>query len=240
MGELLRFSGVGVEFQQGEARKLALSDISLSIAEGEYVAVIGTSGSGKSTLLRLAAGLLRPTTGTVAFGGASIADLAPSRQARLRREELGIVFQNYNLIDNLTAAENVALPLELAGQSARGARPAAIEALQRVGVGDRADVIAEHLSGGEQQRVALARALVGSRRLLLADEPTGALDSFTGDRVMQLIRTRADSGATVLLVTHDERHAGWADRVVRLHDGRIASIDARQEATVLLGQERGT
>jgi putative ABC transport system ATP-binding protein len=199
----------------------ALRGIDLQVRAGELVAVMGPSGSGKSTLLHLAGGLDSPTGGTVLVEARDLAALSTRERARLRRRNVGYVFQELNLIPALTAAENVSLPLELDGIHAKAAREVALRALDDVALADIADRYPDDLSGGQQQRVAIARALVGDRRLLLADEPTGALDSETGESVLALIRTRCDRGAAGMLVTHEARHAAWADRVVFLRDGAI-------------------
>ena len=180
---------------------------------------MGPSGSGKSTLLTVAGGLDAPTSGTVAVDGTVLGELGTSALSRLRRTSIGYVFQQLNLIASLTAAENVMLPRELDGVPGRGARREAMAALDDMGLAELADRFPDELSGGQQQRVAIARAVVGPRRLILADEPTGALDSHTGEEVLRLIRARCDAGCGAVLVTHDARHAGWADRVVFLRDG---------------------
>ena len=200
----------------------ALRGVDLSVAPGELVAVMGPSGSGKSTLLNLAGGLDAATGGEVLVEGVPLSGLDAAGLAALRRRAVGYVFQDLNLLPALTAAENVALPLELDGAGARSARQAALRALDDVGLSAAARRFPDELSGGEQQRVAIARALVGDRRLVLADEPTGALDSVTGEAVLQLLRARVDAGAAAVLVTHEARHAGWADRVIFLRDGRVA------------------
>ncbi|NUP00229.1 MAG: ABC transporter ATP-binding protein [Nonomuraea sp.] len=208
--------------EHGQVR--ALRGVSLEVGQGELVAVMGPSGSGKSTLLNVAGGLDRPTTGTVLIEGR---DLGKIRDlAALRRGSVGYVFQDLNLIPSLTAAENVMLPRELDGVRARQARGEALAVLADVGAEEIADRFPEELSGGQRQRVAIARALVGERRLLLADEPTGALDTATGDEVLTLLRNRCDAGVAVLLVTHEPRYAAWADRVVYLRDGLIAESSA--------------
>jgi len=197
----------------------ALRGVSLVVAPGELVAVMGPSGSGKSTLLNVAGGLDTVTTGAVRIEGADLAALSRAELAAVRRRSAGYVFQDLNLIPTLTAAENVALPLELDGR--RRIRALAVAALEEVGVADLADRYPDEMSGGQQQRVAIARALVGERRLVLADEPTGALDSETGEAVLTLLRRRVDEGCAGVLVTHESRHAAWADRVVYLRDGAI-------------------
>jgi putative ABC transport system ATP-binding protein len=199
----------------------ALAGVSMEVHAGELVAVMGPSGSGKSTLLNLAGGLDAPTSGQVFLEGEAIGSLKGDGLARLRRRRVGFVFQDFNLIPSLTAAENVALPLELDGQRVRRARRHALAALDLVGVRELADRYPDQMSGGQQQRVAIARALVGDRKLVLADEPTGALDSHTGEEVLRVLRERCDDGAAGLLVTHEARHAAWADRVVFLRDGLV-------------------
>lgn len=199
----------------------ALRNVGLTIHAGELVAVMGPSGSGKSTLLHLAGGLDSPSSGSVLVEGVDLGTLDRSQLAALRRRSLGYVFQDLNLIPALTAVENVALPRELDGVRARAARREALDALAEVGVRELADRFPDEMSGGQQQRVAIARALIGPRRLVLADEPTGALDSHTGEEVLQVLRARCDAGASGLLVTHEARHAAWADRVVFLRDGAM-------------------
>jgi putative ABC transport system ATP-binding protein len=199
----------------------ALDGVTLSVAAGELVAVMGPSGSGKSTLLNVAGGLDRVSAGEVVVEGVVLSTLPPRALAQLRRRSIGYVFQDLNLLPALTAAENVSLPRELDGVPQRQARADALAALERVDLADVADRFPDDLSGGQQQRVAIARALVGDRRLLLADEPTGALDTVTGEAVLRLIREQCEGGAAALLVTHESRHAAWADRVVFLRDGRI-------------------
>jgi putative ABC transport system ATP-binding protein len=206
----------------------ALRGVTLSVGRGELVAVTGPSGAGKSTLLNLAGGLDRPTSGSVLVDGADLAGVRDP--AALRRGAVGYVFQDLNLIPSLTAAENVMLPRELDGVRAGRAREEAEAALREVGVAEVADRFPGELSGGQRQRVAIARALVGERRLVLADEPTGALDTATGDAILRLLRERCAAGAAVLLVTHEPRCAAWADRVVYLRDGRVT--DAAELETV--------
>jgi putative ABC transport system ATP-binding protein len=207
----------------------ALSAVDLVVAPGELVAVMGASGSGKSTLLTLAGGLDAATSGEVLVEGVPLSGLDAGGLAALRRRAVGYIFQDLNLLPALTAAENVALPLELDGARAGDARAEALRALDEVGLADQARRFPDQLSGGQQQRVALARALVGPRRLVLADEPTGALDSVTGDAVLELLRSRVDAGAGAVLVTHEARLAGWADRVVFLRDGALVD-EARADA----------
>ncbi|MFG1913567.1 ABC transporter ATP-binding protein [Micromonospora sp. NPDC048898] len=210
----------------GPAAVHALRGVSLVVRPGELVAVMGPSGSGKSTLLALAGGLDRPTNGEVRVEGQPLGALDRRGLAQLRRRRIGYIFQELNLLGSLSAVENVALPLELDGTSGRQARGLAMAALTEVGLPALGDRFPDQLSGGQQQRVAIARALVGERRLVLADEPTGALDSQTGEAVLHLLRRRIDAGAAGVLVTHEARHAGWADRVVFLRDGILVDTTA--------------
>jgi len=206
---------------KGETAVHALRGISLVVSAGEFVAVMGPSGSGKSTLLNLAGGLDAPTSGQVVVEGTVLGELGRHGLAAIRRRRVGYVFQDLNLLPSLTAAENVGLPLELDGVRLRKTRATALAALEEVGLAHLATRFPDEMSGGQQQRVAIARALVGDRRLILADEPTGALDSQTGESVLKLMRSRVDAGAAGVLVTHEARHAAWADRVVFLRDGSI-------------------
>jgi len=218
---ILEIDRAGRVFGSGEARVVALDDVSLCVERGEFVAIMGPSGSGKSTLLHLAGGLDRPTSGRVLLHGGDLAGLSAADLSLVLRREIGFVFQGLNLLPTLSAAENVALPLELDGVRPRAAMSAARSLLDSVGLGAVADRFPGRLSGGEQQRVAIARAVTGGRTLLLADEPTGALDTVSGDAVMGLLRQQCSIGCAVVLITHDMRHAAWADRVVFLRDGRV-------------------
>ena len=223
---VLQLRDVTRTYGTGNTRVRALRSTSLGVRAGELVAIMGPSGSGKSTLLALAGGLDTPSTGSVVVEGAVLGDLSRAVLAQLRRRRIGYVFQDLNLIPALTAVENVMLPLELDGARSRSARREAMAALEQVGVSELADRFPDDMSGGQQQRVAICRALVGDRRLVLADEPTGALDSGTGDDVLRVLRERVDAGAAGVLVTHEARHAGWADRVVFLRDGAIVDATA--------------
>jgi putative ABC transport system ATP-binding protein len=185
------------------------------------VAVMGPSGSGKSTLLTIAGSLEDPSSGAVLVGGADLATMSRNERARMRRRSIGYVFQDFNLLAGLTAVENVALPLELDGVGAKGAQAIALEALDSLGLAERGQRFPDELSGGERQRVAIARSLVGDRNLLLADEPTGALDSVNGEAVMRLLRAACQRGVAGVVVTHDAQLASWADRVVFLRDGSV-------------------
>jgi putative ABC transport system ATP-binding protein len=221
-------------FGSGHTEVVALHPTNLAVGAREFLAIMGPSGSGKTTLLSLVGGLDRPTAGRIVVDGLEVQDLGPKRLAHLRRRTVGYVFQDLNLLAGLTARENVSLPLELDGRSLSRARAAADEALASVALADLADRYPDDLSGGEQQRVAIARALVGGRRIVLADEPTGALDSVTGESVMRLLRSHCDDGGTAILVTHDAAHAAWADRVVFLRDGHIVD-EARPAPSPELG-----
>jgi putative ABC transport system ATP-binding protein len=190
------------------------------------VAVMGPSGSGKSTLLTIAGSLEAPSSGEVLIGGTSLSGMSRNTRARLRRRSIGYVFQDFNLLPGLTAAENVALPLELDGVTARKARAAAMQAIDDLGLAERSSRFPDELSGGERQRVAIARAVVGDRRLLLADEPSGALDSVNGEAVMRLVHEACKRGVAAVVVTHDAQLASWADRVVFLRDGRVVDQTA--------------
>ena len=206
----------------GPAEVRALRGVDLVVEAGALVAVMGPSGSGKSTLLTIAGGLERPSDGEVLVGGASLARMSRNERARLRRRYIGFIFQDFNLLPGLTAAENVALPLELDGMTARKARTVAMAALAELKLAERGAQFPDGLSGGERQRVAIARAVVGERSLLLADEPSGALDSVNGESVMRLIRAACKRGVAAVVVTHDAQLASWADRVVFLRDGQVA------------------
>jgi putative ABC transport system ATP-binding protein len=219
---------------EGATEVHALRGVSFTVRAGELVAVMGPSGSGKSTLLTIAGGLDEPTSGTVNVEGTILGGLGNAGRARMRRTSIGYVFQDFNLIPALTAAENVALPRELDGERTRAARQLALAALEEVGIADLADRFPDEMSGGQQQRVAIARAIVGERRLILADEPTGALDTDTGEEILRLLRSRCDAGAAGVLVTHEARHAAWADRVVFIRDGLIVDESGADSAEELL------
>ena len=231
---LLQLDGVSKQYGKGETAVTALSGVDLTVHSGELVAIMGASGSGKSTLLTIAGGLTTPTSGEVIVEGHWLSTMASSGIAALRRRTLGFVFQDFNLVPALTALENVTLPLELDGWKSRKARSAGLDALRSVELIEKADVYPDDLSGGQQQRVAIARAVVGGRRIILADEPTGALDSTTGEVVLRMLRKRVDAGAGGILVTHDARHAAWADRIVFVRDGRVVDESARGQVDDLL------
>lgn len=224
---ILSMRRLGKTHGSGAQRVDALVNVDLDLMPGELVAVTGRSGSGKTTLLNMAGALDEPTTGEVIVAGENLATMSKNDLARVRRVAVGYVFQQFNLLPSLTAAENISLPLELDGTKPVDARALAEKSLEEVEMAGMADRYPDQLSGGEQQRVAIARGLVGSRSVLLADEPTGALDEATSESILKLLRSRCDAGAAALMVTHEPAYAAWADRVVRLRDGRIEGISER-------------
>jgi putative ABC transport system ATP-binding protein len=210
------------EYKSGDQNIAVLKDVSFTVEQGDFVAIVGPSGSGKTTLLGLLAGLDTPTRGKVILDGHDLTTMSENERARLRGEKVGFVFQTFQLIPTLTARENIAVPLELQGNN--GASERAGDLLEKVGLQERGHHFPTQLSGGEQQRVALARAFANSPRILFADEPTGNLDAATGGRVFDLLTTlNRESGSTIILVTHDATLAGRASRVIRLSDGRVVS-----------------
>jgi putative ABC transport system ATP-binding protein len=238
---MLEFQQVSKAYGQGASEVQALCEVSLVVEAGMMVAVMGPSGSGKSTLLTIAGSLESPTSGEVLVGGAALTKMSRNDRARLRRRSIGYVFQDFNLLPGLTAAENVTLPLELDGVPARKARVVGLQALEDLGLGNRASAFPDELSGGERQRVAIARAVVGDRRLLLADEPSGALDSVNGEAVMRLLHEACKQGVAAVVVTHDAQLASWADRVIFLRDGRVVDQTAPRpgpESLLTPGQSR--
>jgi putative ABC transport system ATP-binding protein len=221
MTSVLELRQVSKVYGSGPTEVHALCEVDLSVERGELVAIMGPSGSGKSTLLTIAGSLEQATSGQVLVDGVDLAGVSRSDRARMRRRSIGYVFQDFNLLAGLTAVENVTLPLELDGVGAKAARATGIEAMQQLDVADHADRYADELSGGERQRVAITRAIVGERGLLLADEPTGALDSVNGEAVMRLLRSATRKGVAGVVVTHEAQLASWADRVVFLRDGHV-------------------
>ena len=221
MNPMLEIINVSKSYGVGASHVDALIEIDLTVLPGELVAIMGPSGSGKSTLLTIAGTLEEATSGEVTIDGEPVSNMSRAERAGLRRRAVGFVFQDFNLLPGLTAVENVALPLELDGVRNRAARATALQALEQLGLSPRAGHFPEQLSGGERQRVAIARAVIGDRRLLLADEPTGALDSINGEDVIRLVRTACKRGVAGVIVTHDAQLASWADRVVFLRDGRV-------------------
>lgn len=218
---MIKLTNIQRVFRTEDVETTALNNINLTIHAGEFVAIMGPSGCGKSTLLSILGMLDSPSAGSFLFNGRDIANHSEKQLAELRKANIGFVFQSFNLIDELTVAQNVELPLQYlnVGKAERVARVAAI--LQRVGIDHRADHLPQQLSGGQQQRVAVARALVINPQLILADEPTGNLDSKNGQEVMQMLRDLNRAGTTVIMVTHSEREGAYADRLVRMLDGQI-------------------
>jgi putative ABC transport system ATP-binding protein len=217
----LEMRSVSKVYGEGPTEVHAITEIDLSVDRGALVAVMGPSGSGKSTLLTIAGSLEEPTSGEVIIDGAALSTMSRNDKARLRRRTVGYVFQDFNLLAGLTAVENVTLPLELDGVATRKAHSAGLAALEELGLAERATRFPDELSGGERQRVAIARAVVGNRQLLLADEPSGALDSVNGEAVMRMILAACHQGVAAIVVTHDAKLAALADRVVYLRDGRV-------------------
>jgi putative ABC transport system ATP-binding protein len=238
---VLELRGVSKTYGQEPTSVQALAGVDLSVRAGEMVAVMGPSGSGKSTLLTIAGSLEDPTSGEVLICGMALAGMPRGRKARLRRRVIGYVFQDFNLLPGLTAAENAALPLELDGVAVPKARAAGLAALEALGVAGRARWFPDQLSGGERQRVAIARAVVGDRRLLLADEPSGALDSVNAAEVMRLLHEACQRGVAAVVVTHDAQLAAWADRIVLLRDGRMTGHTTRPAGpeSLLIPRETG-
>jgi putative ABC transport system ATP-binding protein len=218
---LIKLDGVKKVFLTDEVETHALAGIHMEIRRGEYVSIAGPSGCGKSTLLSLLGLLDSPTEGEYWLNGKPVANLSLSERSRIRNREIGFIFQAFNLIGDLTVAENVELPLTYRGMASGERKKRVVEALERVGMAHRMKHYPSQLSGGQQQRVAVARALVGSPSILLADEPTGNLDSRNGEAVMDLLRELHRGGATICMVTHDPRYARYADRNIHLFDGRI-------------------
>jgi putative ABC transport system ATP-binding protein len=218
---LLELRDVSKVYGEGANEVHALAHVTVSVDRGALVAVMGPSGSGKSTLLTIAGSLEEPSDGEVLIDGTALSTMSRNNKARLRRRSIGYVFQDFNLLAGLTAVENVSLPLELDGVSAKKARVAGMAVLDQLDLADRATHYPDELSGGERQRVAIARAVVGERHLLLADEPSGALDSTNGEAVMRMILSACKQGVAAVVVTHDAQLASWADRVVFIRDGRV-------------------
>jgi len=229
---LIALQGIKKVFYTDEVETHALAEIHLTIGQGEYVSIAGPSGCGKSTLLSILGLLDTPTDGSYTLNGHAVANLDFAQRARIRNKEIGFIFQSFNLIGDLTVFENVELPLTYRGMSTAERKEAAVRALERVGMGHRMKHYPSQLSGGQQQRVAVARALGGKPSILLADEPTGNLDSKNGDAVMALLRELHAEGATICMVTHDPRFARHADRQIHLFDGRVVEERAEPSATL--------
>jgi putative ABC transport system ATP-binding protein len=241
MTSALELRQVSKTYGSGPTEVRALCDVDLAVERGELVAIMGPSGSGKSTLLTIAGSLEQATSGSVLVDGVDLATVSRSERAQMRRRSIGYVFQDFNLLPGLTAIENVTLPLELDGIRPGAARAMGLEAMRELDIASDADRYGDELSGGERQRVAIARAIVGERGLLLADEPTGALDSVNGESVMRLLRAATKRGVAGVVVTHEAQLASWADRVVFIRDGRVVDqtvAPAGPESLLEAGQPR--
>ena len=230
MNAIIEIHNLTKIYDMGATAVHALSEVDLCVAEGEYVAIMGPSGSGKSTLLNILGCLDVPTSGSYALGNARVSEMADDDLARIRNQEIGFVFQTFNLLPRANALGNVELPLIYSGLPAHQRREQAVRALASVGLAERIDHRPNELSGGQKQRVAIARALVNEPSIILADEPTGALDSRTGDEIMDLFDQVHAAGNTILLVTHEEHLARRSHRIVRFRDGRIESDCPTEEA----------
>jgi len=232
MEPLIKLQGVTKVFLTDEVETHALAGIDISIERGEYVSIAGPSGCGKSTLLSILGLLDTPSKGSYVLNGRQVAELSPSERARVRNREIGFIFQSFNLIGDLSVFENVELPLTYRGMGGAERRQRVQSALERVGMAHRAKHLPSQLSGGQQQRVAVARAVAGEPLILLADEPTGNLDSKSGESVMELMAELHQSGATICMVTHDPRYARHAQRGIHLFDGRVVESPVEMEAVV--------
>ena len=226
---ILELHNIYKTYIQGKMEVPVLKDISLSVDEGEYVAIMGPSGSGKTTLMNIIGCLDLPTSGTYALAGENIIGNSESKLSEIRLNSIGFVFQSFHLLPRQSAAENVALPLLYAGVPKKERHARAVRALERVGLGDRVDFKPNQLSGGQCQRVAIARAIVNNPKILLADEPTGALDSQSGAQIMELFQTLNDEGVTVVMITHDLDVANHAKRVLHIRDGQFAEQHIPEE-----------
>jgi putative ABC transport system ATP-binding protein len=237
MGEILSARELARTYDSNGASVLALRGVDMAVEEGELVAVMGPSGCGKSTLLNLLGGLDRPTAGEVFLDGTRIDNLSEGKRAVIRRHQVGIVFQAYNLIGNLTVADNIELPALVAGLSSKEARARRETLLEELAIADKSNAVPAKLSGGEQQRVAIARALINRPRVLLADEPTGNLDTKSAREVVDLLRRYNADGQTIVLITHDPRVASTANRIMRMRDGWIVDetrIEDRQDTKAVM------
>ncbi|MBO9130849.1 ABC transporter ATP-binding protein [Bacillus sp. 165] len=218
---MIQINSMTKKYELGGETVMALKDISLTIQQGDFISIIGPSGSGKSTFMNMIGCLDRPDTGEYLLDGEQVGKMKSSQLAVIRNEKIGFIFQNFNLIPKLSAAENVELPLIYRGMKTTERRKVALEALEKVGLADRANHLPTQLSGGQQQRVAIARALAGNPPILLADEPTGALDSKTSTEILKIIHSLNEQGHTIILITHDLEVAKQANRIVHIHDGQL-------------------
>lgn len=224
-GACVQIENLSKQYQEGEMQRTVLDQVNLSFESGEFIVLLGPSGSGKSTLLNLISGIDQPSAGTIRINGQPITALNERSRTLIRRDQIGFVFQFFNLIPTLTVLENVTLPQELAGQSFRQAQQSAAQILEQVGLADRMNAYPDKLSGGQQQRVAIARALAHNPALILADEPTGNLDEETGERVLELLLNLSrEAGKTLIMATHNPTIAQRADRVLRVQDGHLTPV----------------
>jgi ABC-type lipoprotein export system ATPase subunit len=237
---IIKFEGINKHYRTGRVDTHVLRDVDLQVEPGEFLAIIGTSGSGKSTLLNIIGGLDRGFSGTARVNGYDLVQLSDSELSRFRNEQVGFIFQQFNLLDHLSCAENVAMPAIFAKEAVTDARERAVRALTRVGIGDRADDLPANLSGGQKQRVAIARAIFNQPPLLLCDEPTGNLDTTTGQQIIDLFTSlNKEDRTTMLIVTHEARVSTAASRVVRLEDGQILGSDDERVGVGDLGAMEG-
>ncbi len=221
MGALIEFRDIYKIYEMGDSEVRAIDGVSMSVQKGEFVAIVGQSGSGKSTCMNIIGCLDVPTSGQYLLDGIDVSTMTDDELAEIRNKKLGFIFQQYNLIPKLTVRQNVELPLLYAGLSEKEQTARAMEALERVGLCDKANNMPSQLSGGQQQRVSIARALAGTPSIILADEPTGALDSKTGKEVLDFLKKLHREGNTIVLITHDNTIAAQAERVVKIHDGKV-------------------
>ena len=228
---ILELKGIYKNYQQGKMSVPVLKDVNFSMEEGEYVAIMGPSGSGKTTLMNIIGCLDKPTEGSFSLDGQDILTCSENDMSDLRLNKIGFVFQSFHLMPRETAVENVSLPLSYAGVKKKERRERAIKALERVGLGDRVDFRPTQLSGGQKQRVAIARAMVNNPKILLADEPTGALDSKSGEQIMELFQKLNEEGVTIVMITHDPHIASNAKRMVKIIDGEIFEGDEKEDAS---------
>ena len=228
---ILELKGIYKEYLQGKMKVPVLKDVNFSMEEGEYVAIMGPSGSGKTTLMNIIGCLDKQTEGTFFLDGQDIKACSENAMSDIRLNKIGFVFQSFHLMPRETAVENVSLPLSYAGVKKKERRERAIKALERVGLGDRVDFRPTQLSGGQKQRVAIARAMVNNPKILLADEPTGALDSKSGEQIMELFQKLNEEGVTIVMITHDPHIASNAKRMVKIIDGEIFEGDEKEDAS---------
>ncbi|RUT05080.1 putative ABC transporter ATP-binding protein [Dulcicalothrix desertica PCC 7102] len=231
MSSLIQIKDLRKEFEEGASTRTVIHDLNIEFSEGEFIVLLGQSGSGKSTLLNLISGIEKPTAGTVLIKNTAITELSERARTLFRRDNIGFIFQFFNLIPTLTVLENISLPLELAGKKGKDLEKQALSLLEKVGLADRYNTFPDKLSGGQQQRVAIARALLHQPMLLLADEPTGNLDEETGEKVLNLLlELTRGANKTLIMATHNPAIASLANRVLRMQDGRLQEVITREVA----------